>query len=98
MKKELAIFTLALGLASTAPAFAGEQGITPKKQPVKMTDTQMDNVTGGQPDQAGLVNVCCIRVSNNDIVKNIQVSANAAVAVLGTAGAAGGNRGIVQIP
>jgi hypothetical protein len=37
MKKELAVFTLALGLASTAPAFAGEEKITPKKQPVKMT-------------------------------------------------------------
>lgn len=96
MKKELAIFTLALGLASTAPAFAGEEKIAPKKQPVKMTDIQMNNVTGGQPpEQAGLVNVCCVVVRDVEVLKNVQVSANAAVAVLGVAGAQGGNRGIV---
>ena len=47
MKKELAAFTLALGLASTAPAFAGGEKITAKKQPVKMTEQQLDNVAGG---------------------------------------------------
>jgi hypothetical protein len=92
MKKELALFTLALGLAATAPAFAGEEKITPKKQPVKMTETQMDKVTAGAR-QEGLVNVA---VEDTEVVKGVQATLQASVAVLGTAANVGGNRGIVQ--
>jgi hypothetical protein len=77
MKKEIAVFTLALGLVSTAPAFAGEEKITPKKQPVKMTDVQMDAITGGQ--QEGLINVS---LDNVEIVKNVNVGANVIVGIL----------------
>ena len=77
MKKELAVFTLALGLASTTPAFAGGEKIIPKKQPVKMTDKQMDAITGGQ--QEGLVNV---NVDDVEVVKNVKVGANVIVGVL----------------
>jgi hypothetical protein len=89
MKKELAVFTLALGLASTAPAFAGEEKITPKKQPVKMTEQQLDKVAGG------LVNVVLVAfdvvdIRNNEVLNdnNVFAQAQIPVAVLGVAGAA----------
>jgi hypothetical protein len=48
MKKQLIALTLALGLGSTSiPAFAGQDELGEKKQPVKMTDQQMDDVTAG---------------------------------------------------
>ena len=48
MKKQLIALTLALGLGSTSiPAFAGQDEIGERKQPVKMTDQQMDDVTAG---------------------------------------------------
>jgi hypothetical protein len=92
MKKELAVFALALGLASTAPAFAGGEKITPKKHPVKMTDDQMDKVTAGQINiGGGLIDV---DVQNVDVVKDVAVNANlaagVAAAVLGGAGNAVG--------
>jgi hypothetical protein len=48
MKKQLIALTLALGLGSASiPAFAGDDDLGDKKQPVKMTDQQMDDVTAG---------------------------------------------------
>lgn len=48
MKKQLIALTLALGLGSTSiPAFAGQDELGDRKQPVKMTDQQMDDVTAG---------------------------------------------------
>lgn len=48
MKKQLIALTLALGVCSTSiPAFAGQDELGEKKQPVKMTDQQMDDVTAG---------------------------------------------------
>ena len=74
MKKELAVFTLALGLASTAPAFAGETGTkesTEKKQPVKMTEQQLDNVAGGQ--LIGPIIVFDV-VDANNVLRNANVN------------------------
>jgi hypothetical protein len=48
MKKQLIALTLALGLGSISiPAFAGQDELGDTKQPVKMTDQQMDEVTAG---------------------------------------------------
>ena len=48
MKKQLIALTLALGLGSISiPAFAGQDELGDRKQPVKMTDQQMDDVTAG---------------------------------------------------
>ena len=92
MKKQLAVFALAIGFASSAPAFADDKEATAKKQPVKMTETQMDQVTAGAR-QEGVINVA---VEDTEVVKNVQVGVQAAVAVLGTAANVGGQRGIVN--
>ena len=81
MKKELAILALAIGVASTAPAFAGEP-LTAKKQPVKMTDQQLDNVAGGL---VTIVAVDVVDVQTGDILRTLNVPVNAAIAVLGNA-------------
>ena len=47
MKKQLIALTLALGVGSTIPAFGGDNDLGERKQPVKMTDQQMDDVTAG---------------------------------------------------
>jgi hypothetical protein len=100
MKKEFAALTLALGLgAATSPGLAEPTKTTDisfqaaaSSGPVKMTDDQMDNVT------AGLITVIAVDVvdvNNNNILNdaqllnNIAVSANAAIAVLGNAVAQG---------
>jgi hypothetical protein len=66
MKKSMVAIAVALGVAS-APALAG---------PKKMTDAQLDNVTGG--------NAPLIYVEVRDVVQNVQVAvpvnANAAIA------------------
>jgi len=87
MKKDIAVFALVLGLGATAPAFAGGEKIAEKKQPVKMTEQQLDKVAGGQ-----LIEV---DVRNNEILKNINVAAQAAVqaAVLSQ-----GNQGVLFRP
>lgn len=84
MKKELAVFTLAIGLASTAPAFAGGEKVTAKKQPVKMTEQQLDRVTAAG-HHSGLIT---IEVERNEIVKNVNVDVKAQtqVVALGAAG------------
>jgi hypothetical protein len=61
-----------------------------------MTDEQLDKVTAGQR-QEGLINVCCVTVEDNEIVKNVAVALQAQVAVLsGPAVIVGGPRGIVN--
>lgn len=53
MRKSLIALTLAAGLSAISlPAFAEQNQPTEKKQPVRMTDQQMDDVTAG-----ALVNV-----------------------------------------
>ena len=48
MKKQLVALMLALGLGSASiPAFAGQDEPGERKQPVKMTDHEMDEVTAG---------------------------------------------------
>lgn len=48
MKKQLIALALAAGLSAVSlPAFAEQDQPTEKKQPVKMTDQEMDNVTAG---------------------------------------------------
>ena len=81
MKKELAVLTLAISMASTAPAFAGDTPTT-KKQPVKMTDKQLDDVAGGL---VTIVAVDVVDVQTGDILRTVNVPANAAIAVLGNA-------------
>jgi hypothetical protein len=102
MKKRFAALTLALGVgAATSPGLAEPLKRTESRSPsvasapVKMTDEQMDKVTAGQR-QEGVINVCCVTVEDVEVVKNVQVGAQAAVAVLGTAANVGGQRGIVN--
>ena len=48
MKKQLIALTFAVGLSAVSlPAFAEQGQPTEKKEPVKMTDQEMDNVTAG---------------------------------------------------
>jgi|SwirhisoilCB2_FD_contig_31_26162475_length_350_multi_48_in_0_out_0_1 hypothetical protein len=48
MKKQLIALTLAAGLSAVSlPAFAEQDQPVEKKQPVKMTEQEMDNVTAG---------------------------------------------------
>jgi hypothetical protein len=76
-----------LGLTASG-SFAAETSVAP----LELTDAQMDGVTAGQ----GCTLVSCIdvniEVQNNEIVKNVQVAATAAVAVLGRAVAGQGVR------
>jgi hypothetical protein len=89
------VVALAVALmASTSVAFAAEPAAKPTK-PTKLTEAQMDRVTGG-----ALLNVVVndvlnrnnveVRVPIDVEVSDINVNAAAAVAVLGTAGAVGG--------
>jgi len=77
MRKSL-IAAATLALAASGTAFA--------KQPVKMTDQQMDQVTAGALINAVLVDV--VDVNNNDVQVAIPVNAAVAVGILGAAGAA----------
>lgn len=48
MKKQLIALTFAVGLSAVSlPAFAEQGQPTEKKEPVKMTDQEMDDVTAG---------------------------------------------------
>lgn len=58
-----------LGVAS-APAFAG---------PTKMTDAQLDNVTGGALVNAVIIDA--VDVNQNDVSVQVQAPVNAAVGV-----------------
>jgi hypothetical protein len=84
MKKQLTVVALSLGLASAAPAFANEEAdrekITPKNQPVKMTDQQLDEVAGGQLVTVVLFDV--VDVEDNQILNNVVVAAQAQVGIL----------------
>ena len=81
MKKTLSVLATTLCLAASGGAFA--------KQPVPMTDAQMDKVTAG-----ALINVVAVdlvdinNVANNNNVQ-VAIPVNAAVAILGAAGAVG---------
>jgi len=99
MKKFVAL-TLALSLGALAsPVVAdsvkkadGALASTESRGPVKMTDEQMDNVT------AGLVTVVAVDVvdinnnniiTDNEILNNLNVAAQAQVAILSIAGQTG---------
>ena len=87
MRKSL-IAAATLAMAASGTAFA---------KPVKMTDQQMDQVTGGALINAILVDV--VDVNNNNVDVDVAVPVNAAVAagILGNAGAiAVQHPGIVQ--
>jgi hypothetical protein len=73
--KALTAFGVVVALAS-APAFAG---------PKKMSDAQMDNVTGGALVNAILVDV--VDVNNNNVQVAVPVNAAVAAGILGNAGA-----------
>ena len=88
MKKELAVCALVLGLGATAPSFAKEDKLAEKKQPVKMTEQQLDNVAGGQLIEVIAIDVVDVRTDRT--LQNINIPVNAAVAVLGRAGAGQG--------
>ena len=85
MVKTLLAAAVAVTLASSG-AFAADVS----KKPVKMTDAQLATVTAGQ--NCSIVSCVDVEVDvrNNDIVKNVVVAANAAIAVLGRAGAGQG--------
>ena len=71
--KRITAIAVVLGLAA-APAFA---------EPVKMTEAQLDQVTGGQ-----LIDISVQNVGNAQVTVNPNVSANApvtvSISVLGT--------------
>ena len=83
MKKQIAVCALVLGLGATSAAFAAENKVTEKNQPVKMSDQQLDNVAGGQLVQIIAVDV--VDVTTGDILRTVNVPVNAAIAVLGNA-------------
>ena len=95
MKKHIAVCALVLGLGATAPAFATENKTLEKKQPVKMTEEQLDKVAGGQLVQIIAVDV--VDVTTGDILRTVNVPVNAAIAVLGN-GVAGQRFNFVPRP
>ena len=87
MRRSL-IAAAAVAFAATAPAFA--------KEPVKMTEQQMDQVTAGL---ITVVAVDLVDINNNTVQAVVPVNAAAAVAVLGDAVAvAAQNSRVVQNP
>lgn len=66
--KRIAAVALALGLAAAPAAFA---------EPTKMSEAQLDQVTGGQ----GLINVAVTDVANPNIQVNPTVTVNPSVQV-----------------
>ena len=74
MKKRIAAVAVALGLAASAPAFA---------EPVKMSEAQLDQVTGGLAD----VSVSVTNAGNPNVTVSPSVHANpnvnVSVSVLG---------------
>lgn len=88
--KRIATLVMALGLATAGSTALAEQAKdqlrkeqSSKPQPVQMTEAQLDNVAAGQ----------LITIEVNDVLVNLPIQANvllnlnAAVAVLGAAGA-----------
>ena len=85
MKRQIAVCALVLGLGATTQAFATDNKVTDKKQPVKMTEQQLDNVTGGLiPITVVAIDVVDVRTDRTLSQINIPVNA----AVLGAAGQA----------
>jgi hypothetical protein len=82
---------------SMAPAFAAEQEAPKPVEsgpgPMVMTDAQLDQVSAGAP----LIDIDVSNVANNvDIVKNVDVNANVAAAVVVLGGRA--VAGAAQLP
>ena len=72
--KYASAIVVAVGLATAPAAFA---------KPVKMSDSQLDNVTGGALINAVVVDV--VDIENNRVAVAIPVNAAAAINVLGGA-------------
>ena len=72
MMKQASAIAVSIGLATAPAAFA---------EPVKMSDSQLDNVTGGALINAVVVDV--VDIENNRVAVAIPVNAAAAINVLG---------------
>ena len=86
--KTLAAVVTALAVAASTSAFADQISDNERQAqgPVPMTESQMDNVTGGALVNAILVDV--VDVNNNNVQVAIPVNAAVAIGILGAAGSA----------
>ena len=85
--KTVTAAVVAISLAASTSAFAGQPAKEMQAQgPVPMTESQMDNVTGGALINAILVDV--VDVNNNRVQVAIPVNAAVAIGILGAAGSA----------
>lgn len=85
--KALTILTTAALIATSGSALANQTAdkAVQDQKPVPMTESQMDNVTGGALVTAILVDV--VDVNNNDVQVAVPVNAAVAAGILGNAGA-----------